>query len=107
MVIYASKPVGRILGYAQVDQISHGTPAELWAGYNEVGGISEDDFFKYFAGATTGVAISLNSIVVLQKSKDLRPVSEPLRPPQSYQYIDVDMFDRIAEVEHDFKCQDE
>ena len=49
MVIYASKPTQRILGYFQVPNIEEDSPENLWARYHYVSGMSYDEFIDYYA----------------------------------------------------------
>ncbi len=48
--IYSSSPVKKIVGVFTIGEIMRNTPKNLWNEFRDLSGISEQDFFKYFAG---------------------------------------------------------
>ena len=86
--IYASVPVKQIVGYFTFDSIDEDTPANLWKKYKDVGGISEQDFFSYYANNEIGCAFVIKSFVQFKQAKSPNDFIEDFVPPQSYIYLD-------------------
>jgi len=57
--IYATKPVGAILGCVSVADISIGPPEKMWAIFGQASAVDEAKFFSYFSGAPSATCISL------------------------------------------------
>ena len=86
--IYSSAPEQRIIGYFIIENIDTGSPKELWEKYNDVGSISEEDFFEYFAKKEIGYSIKIKSVNKFKKSKNPKDIFKNFVPPQSYMYCD-------------------
>ncbi len=88
VIIYASSPVKRILGYIKVSKVKEGTPDEIWKSYYPVGGISKEDFKTYFADHRGAVGIEIGSVHRL--ARPLRPADAGIHGPipQSFKYVD-------------------
>jgi predicted transcriptional regulator len=78
-----------------VGDIDSGSPADLWARYADVGGIELADFRAYFAGRNSGVALSVDTVHVLETPLALADIGDGLRPPQSYQYVEPRIVEAI------------
>ena len=89
LFIYATAPVQRIVGFAKVARITHGTPTQLWRLAKEIeGGISRRKLFTYLGGSRTGVAIELRKITLVSGGVDPRLcLGRGFRPPQSFKYL--------------------
>lgn len=98
VVVYASSPVKRILGFFRVSEVAAGHPEELWDRYSEVGAIDLEAYTAYYAGAEQGVAIEIERVCVLQNPVPLSVLGESMKPPQSFQYIDHSDLHRITEA---------
>jgi predicted transcriptional regulator len=83
VVVYATMPIGAILGILRVDFVDHDSPTRLWRRHGGVGGISNQDFFRYFEGRCKS-PLPLASVGLSDK------------PPQSFMYLDDEAFDTIA-----------
>ena len=84
--IYSSAPEQRIIGYFTVDDIISDTPQKLWKKFKNVGSISQDDFFEYFAEKQIGYSIKIKSVNKFRKSIDPKKIFENFVAPQSYMY---------------------
>lgn len=89
VLVYATAPVSKIIGSFTVDRIESGPPAEIWERFGQVGVIPEDEFFSYYGGAASAIAI-----VVADAERFDVPISlESLDPrpavPQSFAYLDA------------------
>lgn len=100
VVVYASSPVQRILGFFRVSRITEGRPQELWDRYSQVGAIDRQAFNEYYSDAKQAFAIEIERVCVLQRPVPLSALGEAWRAPQSYQYIDHSDLDRITEISH-------
>jgi len=88
IIIYATRPVGAVVGVAEIGIVECGSPATLWAQFGHVGGIGRSDFFRYFEGATTGFAYALQRVSACSPSIALGSAGLPNRPPQAFQYVE-------------------
>jgi predicted transcriptional regulator len=87
IVIYATKPVGMVVGWFEVEGIESRHPDELWGKFRHCGGIAESDFRAYYSGRSTGHAIRVRTPWRLPKAAPLKAVCRDLRPPQSFAYL--------------------
>ena len=87
IVVYATSPVQRILGWFEVSSVERDRPSKLWRRHGTSTGVSRHEFRAYFAGANEGTAISVGRVVALGKPLQLDALGHSL-PPQSYRYLD-------------------
>jgi predicted transcriptional regulator len=87
VAIYATMPVGRIVGVFSVKDQVIDTPHALWSKFRAVAGISQDKFVAYYEGHATGVGIQVDEMVRLQNWITLEDAFGISRPPQSIQYF--------------------
>lgn len=86
--IYSSAPEQRIIGYFTIEDIISDTPKKLWQEFSEVGSISEEDFFDYFANKKIGYSIKIKDVTRFRRSKNPKEIFENFVPPQSYMYCE-------------------
>lgn len=87
VVVYATMPVGKVVGEFEIGQILKERPSKLWKTTSEFSGISKDFFESYFQGRTTGYAISVKKATRYEKPLDLNTVVPGGVPPQSFRYL--------------------
>ena len=89
LVIYATAPVKRIVGFATVAGVTQGTPTQLWQLTRRCdGGITKPRLFEYLKNSSTAVAIELTKITRLPGGVDPWCCLGPdFRPPQSFRYL--------------------
>ena len=87
--IYASVPVKQIVGYFTFTEIDEDTPANLWEKYKDVGGITKEDFFSYYANSDQGCAFVIKSVTHFKQAKSPNDFIDDFVPPQSYIYLDL------------------
>ena len=85
VVVYASRPVCRVIGEFNVDRVERGTPQEIWRKCSFLSGIERKDFFKYYENTTNAIALKIESPILYTKPLDISIFCD--RPPQSYCYI--------------------
>ena len=95
VVIYATLPIGKIVGYFEVKAISIASPKELWKQYKEISGVQPNFFYNYYENSTWGVAIEIGKVYELKNF--LLPSLLTSVIPQSYLYIDSREFEKIVQ----------
>lgn len=90
LVIYATKPIGAVIGTASIDRICEGTPDLLWQQHSSQMGVTRDEFDAYLGGVTTAYVLMLSNAHRLPKPLTLDDMRESadFQPPRSYRYID-------------------
>ena len=95
VLIYASSPVQRVVGYFRIAKITCDAPAEIWKQYHRIGGISAEEFLSYYDGAESAVAIEVEELVVLNRPVSLHSIKRRLRAPQNFTYINASILQRL------------
>lgn len=82
--IYATRPVGAVIGFVTIQSVSKAHPSTIWKRHRNGVGIDYDEFKAYFSGTEEAIAIALVSakhtcpITVDQ----LREIRGKFHPPQ-------------------------
>ncbi len=97
VVVYASSPTKKVIGYFDVSHIDEDEPTALWERYAEQGSISEDELMDYYGDSHTGVAIGIGLAVPLAKPVPLRKLNRSFSVPQSFFYLDDKAVDRVLQ----------
>ncbi len=87
VLVYASSPVMRLLGYFEVSEVVVDSVDALWARYADVGGVTQDDFREYYAGREHGVALGVGRVHAFADPLPLAALGLRI-PPQSFMYIE-------------------
>ena len=90
VLIYATLPVGSLLGWFAVRGQSTMSPNNLWSEFKKVAGISKDRFFEYYARRDFGTGIMVEVASRFEEPLPLANLGAALRPPQSFQYLTED-----------------
>lgn len=94
ILVYATKPVGKIVCMLYVGDIIENDPKILWRDFNKFSGLEKKEFFAYFGNRVRGVAIEI---------KDVAEFSKPINPtelipnfiaPQSWLYISEEQINK-------------
>ena len=91
MLIYATLPVGAVVGWTTVQTVQHLPLEELWSKVGDFAAVNRADFLSYFSGLTHGYGLELGSVeryrsqVSLSELRYIHSVS----PPQSYRYLEI------------------
>jgi len=85
--IYATSPVGKIVGSFAVGKILEGSPAGLWRKCKSRAGISKEAFFKYFRGSRRAFAIQITALKHFNEPLDPYSLLDDFTPPQSFCYL--------------------
>ena len=95
VVVYASSPTKKVIGYFRVSFVDQGSPRRLWSRHGSVGSIELAEYLTYYAGATSGVAVGVGKVHRLRDTEGLHEATGLKRPPQSFAYLDRSMLCRL------------
>jgi predicted transcriptional regulator len=92
VIIYATKPLGAVIGTANIDRVCEGTPTDLWEAYHREVGVSQEEFDQYLSGKSTAYLLLLSGASRLTTPLTLHDLRESahFRPPRSYRYVNHD-----------------
>lgn len=89
--IYATLPVGAIVGKAKISELHSLAPSTIWRRFSTVSGLTRAEFFQYFDGISKGFALSLEEVTKLSTPVPLlalRAASQGFQPPQFFMNLD-------------------
>ena len=87
IVIYATKPVGKVIGEFSIKEIHSDHPDILWERTKEFSGITKSFFLSYFSGKEIGHAIEVKKVRKYRKPRNLNDFLPSGVAPQSYAYV--------------------
>lgn len=87
IVIYATMPVGKVVGEFDIDGVLEDHPRKLWPRTSEFSGITRKFFNEYFHGRSTAYAIKVKRARRYEVPMDLQHVARSTTPPQSFMYL--------------------
>jgi len=94
-IVYATQPVGRILGWFHIADVAESTPDGLWRRFRRDGAIRRRDYFTYFDGAERAYAIEIANPTTIDTPLALDSLAPGLRAPQSFQYLQAPVVERV------------
>jgi predicted transcriptional regulator len=94
-IVYATQPVGHVIGWFRIAGIAEGTPDGLWRRFRKDGAIRRRDYFSYFEGAERAYAIEIVDPIAAGKPLLLDSLSAGLRAPQSFQYLEAPLAEAL------------
>jgi predicted transcriptional regulator len=95
ILIYATLPVGGVVGVAEVERLERGSPVHLWAVFASVAGIDRASFFSYFDGVEEGFAYVVRRVWACSAPIPLGRDGLPKLPPQAFQYVGARTLDAV------------
>ena len=87
VVIYATMPVGKVVGEFEVGGVLREKPAALWARTKQASGITRAFFDAYFDGRSQAMAIQVTKPTRYKNPKKLEEVTGSTTAPQSFRYL--------------------
>ena len=87
VIIYATKPVGKVVAEFKVKSIHSKSPEQLWLETKNYAGIDKNFFFQYFKGREIAHAFEVGKLMVFEQPKELKEFVSSGTPPQSFCYI--------------------
>lgn len=85
--VYASKPIGLVIGEFEIDKIITADPESLWKTTKKASGISKEYFDEYFEGREIAYALKVNAVQAYEDPVTLMDMFNINRPPQSFMYV--------------------
>ena len=87
ILVYASRPVQRVVGEFHVAGILALEAQELWKKTRKHSGVQKQYFDEYFEGRNTAYAIEISFPRKYTKPVKLEQLFDFSRPPQSFRYV--------------------
>ncbi|WP_159281486.1 ASCH domain-containing protein [Rahnella variigena] len=87
VVIYATMPVGKVIGEFEIGEIISSEPCELWKTTKKYAGISRGFFDSYFSERDIGFAIGVKNPIRYDTPLHLDDYLPGATPPQSFRYV--------------------
>lgn len=88
IVVYVTKPVGKVIGEFEIDDILSGKPNSIWEQTKLYAGIDKISYIQYFAERETGFAIGIKKARVYNEPLKLSDLNPKIKyAPQSFMYI--------------------
>src|SRR5690349_9280418 len=63
VVIYATKPIGKVVGEFEIAQIHQGTPSNIWEQTKAYAGVNKKFYDAYYEGKSKAVAIAVGRVL--------------------------------------------
>jgi len=98
VVLYATAPYKKIVGYFEVGKIRHGSPRVLWHRFNAYAIINRKAFFTYYKNKSSGIAIEVKEPVSFRRHKRPQEILPNFTVPNSFKYISEGEFELIKEA---------
>lgn len=87
VVIYATMPVGKVVGQFQIAEVLTGDPESLWTKTKRYAGISKTFYDSYYEGRDKAVAIKIGNVERFLAPQPISSLGAGIKPPQSYLYL--------------------
>ena len=87
ILVYATKPVGKIVCKFHVGKIIEDKPENLWESLKDFSGLKKREFFTYFSGQDKGIAIEIKNVEEFPEPINPEKLFPNFRPPQSWFYL--------------------
>jgi predicted transcriptional regulator len=100
VLIYATMPVGRVVGVFEVDGYDTGSPSAVWERHKAHAGISRRGFRAYYSGTRTAVALLVRDARRLDRPPTLSALDPGLRAPQSFCYLELNPLTHRSAGQH-------
>lgn len=88
VLIYCTRPVGRLVGEFDIAEILKDHPDRLWLRTRSGSGISKEYFDVYFNGRTEAYALKIGAVRPFESHVDPSDLVENFSPPQSFMYVE-------------------
>jgi predicted transcriptional regulator len=87
IVVYATMPIGKIVGEFSIDEILEYSPTELWEVTQKFSGVEKKFYDEYFEGRKKAFAIKIKKVTLYDTPINPYDSEEKFTPPQSFSYI--------------------
>lgn len=90
VLIYATKPIGKVVGEFDIDEVHIDRPNKIWSKTKLFAGVNKSFFDEYFKNRNVAVAIGVGSVRRFPEPKQLTDFGDNLTAPQSFRYLPAD-----------------
>lgn len=87
VLMYATLPVGRVVGVFEVAGYDVASPSVLWERHKAHAGIARSRYRDYYRGWSTAVGILVRDVRALSRPVALSELHPALAAPQSFVYL--------------------
>lgn len=87
IVVYATMPIGKLIGEFDIKCILEEHPSELWEKTKKYSGITEEFYEDYFNGRDKAFAIEIKSINKYSEPVCPYSIYDNFTAPQSFKYV--------------------
>lgn len=87
VIIYATMPVGKVIGEFEIKTILSDEPESIWDQTCQLSGITKKFFDSYFFERSKAYAIEVKSVKKYDTPQELSDIKIGLKAPQSFAYI--------------------
>ncbi|MGO2300284.1 hypothetical protein [Paucilactobacillus nenjiangensis] len=87
VVVYATKPYGKVVGEFKIDRIIDDNPSNIWQRTKKFSGTTQNFFYDYFSNRKRGFAIAFSEFKSYEKPLELGAFNLKCAP-QSFCYIE-------------------
>ncbi|MBI3573671.1 ASCH domain-containing protein [Candidatus Kaiserbacteria bacterium] len=102
IIIYASSPIKKIIGVAEVRGVAGLSPSAAWESGRHAAGISRRDYRQYFQGKKRAYVIQIKRVHPLNRWVCPSDIDDKFCVPQSFSYVDANFFQRVVEKGMEF-----
>jgi len=95
VVVYASAPQKRLVGYFEVSRVERASPSAIWKRYKQSGVIDKDAFFKYYSGHKNATCFAIGRVWKLKRAMSIESLHLNLSAPQSFCYLDSKAWNQV------------
>lgn len=90
VLIYATKPIGKVIGEFTVECIHIDRPSKIWQKTRDWSGINKSFFDEYYRDRSVAVAIEIDKVKRYDEPIDLSDLEPGMTAPQSFRYLSGD-----------------
>jgi predicted transcriptional regulator len=87
VLIYATKPIARVLGSFKIADIYEDAPKAIWSKTRTAAGVTKENYDNYFKGRSRAFAIKVSNPKRFTAPQPLSRYLISNTPPQSFCYI--------------------
>jgi len=87
IVVYATMPIGKIIGEFEIDEILEDKPLDIWEQTKEYSGVTAEFYNDYFYGKNKAYAIKIKSLTEYENPICPYLEEDNFIAPQSFKYL--------------------
>ncbi|GAB6150425.1 ASCH domain-containing protein [Clostridium novyi] len=87
VIIYATKPVGMLIGEFKVEKVLYDAVEQIWEKTNRFSGISYNYFKHYFSNKDMAYALKIKDLIVYRNPLCPKKIIPDFKAPQSFCYL--------------------